>query len=67
MGSGAFLIEACRQLAKQLDEAWRFHKATPEIPPDEDRLLHARRLVAQRCLYGVDKNPFAVNFTKLSL
>jgi hypothetical protein len=34
--------------------------------PDEPLLL-ARRLVAQRCLYGVDKNPFAVNLAKLSL
>ncbi|MGB7444931.1 MAG: DUF559 domain-containing protein [Coleofasciculaceae cyanobacterium] len=30
-------------------------------------LLLARRLIAQRCLYGVDKNPFAVNLAKLSL
>ncbi|NJL84148.1 MAG: hypothetical protein HC890_16735 [Chloroflexaceae bacterium] len=29
--------------------------------------MAARRLVAQRCLYGVDKNPFAVNLAKLSL
>lgn len=29
--------------------------------------MHARRLVAQRCIYGVDKNPFAVNLAKLSL
>ncbi|WDD36300.1 class I SAM-dependent DNA methyltransferase (plasmid) [Nostoc sp. UHCC 0926] len=33
----------------------------------EEPLLIARRLVAQRCLYGVDKNPFAVNLAKLSL
>ncbi|MBD2424671.1 endonuclease domain-containing protein [Phormidium sp. FACHB-1136] len=32
-----------------------------------DPLRYARRLVAQRCLYGVDKNPFAVNLAKLSL
>ncbi len=37
------------------------------IPPDEDEVLHARRLVAQRCLYGVDKNPLAVDLAKLSL
>jgi hypothetical protein len=43
------------------------HKNTPAIPPDEDPDLHARRLVAQRCLYGVDKNPFAVDLAKLSL
>lgn len=30
-------------------------------------MLFARRLVAQRCLYGVDKNPFAVHLAKLSL
>ena len=67
MGSGAFLVEACRQLAERLVGAWNLHDCMPEIPPDEDPLLHARRLVAQRCLYGVDKNPFAVNLAKLSL
>ncbi len=67
MGSGAFLVEACRQLATHLVEAWEVHDCQPDIPPDEDPLLHARRLVAQRCLYGVDKNPFAVNLAKLSL
>ncbi len=35
--------------------------------PNEDPLLHARRLVAQRCLYGVDKNDAAVELAKLSL
>jgi hypothetical protein len=67
MGSGAFLVEACRQLAERLVTAWEVHDAMPELPPDEEALLHARRLVAQRCLYGVDKNPFAVNLAKLSL
>jgi hypothetical protein len=38
------------------------------IPKDTDeRLALARRLVAQRCLYGVDKNPLAVEMAKLSL
>ena len=37
------------------------------IPPDEDEVLHARRMVAQRCLYGVDRNPMAVDLAKLSL
>ncbi|WP_254434618.1 DNA methyltransferase [Aphanizomenon sp. UHCC 0183] len=67
MGSGAFLVESCRQLAQMLVESWNKHNALPEIPPDEEPLLYARRLVAQRCLYGVDKNPFAVNLAKLSL
>jgi hypothetical protein len=38
------------------------------IPEEaEDRIVYARRLVAQRCLYGVDKNPVAVEMAKLSL
>jgi len=67
MGSGAFLVEATRQLSEALVKAWRHHKQTPTIPPDEDELLFARRLVAQRCIYGVDKNPMAVDLAKLSL
>ncbi|MCY4368416.1 MAG: N-6 DNA methylase [bacterium] len=67
MGSGAFLVEACRQLADALIEAWRAHDAIPEIPPDENEEIYARRLVAQRCLYGVDRNPKAVDLAKLSL
>ncbi|AFY45236.1 DNA methyltransferase [Nostoc sp. PCC 7107] len=67
VGSGAFLVEACRQLAEKLVEAWNQHGMISEVPSDEESLLYARRLVAQRCLYGVDKNPFAVNLAKLSL
>jgi hypothetical protein len=68
MGSGAFLVEACRALAARLVQAWERHKdKKPAIPPDEDEELHARRLVAQRCLYGVDKNPLATDLTRLSL
>jgi type I restriction-modification system DNA methylase subunit len=67
MGSGAFLVEACRQLAEHLVEAWQRHEVQIQLPLDEDILLYARRMVAQRCLYGVDKNPFAVNLAKLSL
>ena len=67
MGSGAFLVEACRQLGDALVKAWHVHDCVPSIPPDEDEVLHARRIVAQRCLYGVDKNPMAVDLAKLSL
>ena len=68
MGSGAFLVEACRALGERLVAAWARWPATrPTIPADEDEELHARRLVAQRCLYGVDKNPRAVDLARLSL
>ncbi len=30
-------------------------------------MIFARRLVAQRCLYGVDRNPVAVDLAKMSL
>ncbi len=67
MGSGAFLVEACRQLADALIESWRAHGEAPGIPSDEDEVIFARRQVAQRCLYGVDRNPKAVDLAKLSL
>ena len=67
MGSGAFLVEACRQLGDELQRAWHYYHETPDIPPDEDEIIYARRLVAQRCLYGVDRNPLAVDLSKVSL
>ncbi len=67
MGSGAFLVETCRQLADALIDAWGAHGEMPPIPPDEDEVIFARRLVAQRCLYGIDRNPMAVGLAKVSL
>ena len=38
------------------------------IPKEtEERLTVARRIIADRCLYGVEKNPLAVEMAKLSL
>ena len=67
MGSGAFLVEACRQLGDALIESWHARDCLPELPVDEDEVIFARRLVAQRCLYGVDRNPMAVDLAKVSL
>ena len=67
MGSGAFLVETCRQLADALIDAWGAHGAMPVIPPDEDEVIYARRLIAQKCLYGIDRNPMAVDLAKVSL
>jgi hypothetical protein len=68
MGSGAFLVEACRQLAERLTKAWAHWPDTrPPISADEDEELHARRLIAIRCLYAVDRNPMAADLGRLSL
>jgi N-6 DNA Methylase len=72
MGSGAFLVEACRALAARLVKAWERHpdKKPKDIPPDEQENggeIYAKRLIAQRSLYGVDKNPLATDLAKLSL
>ncbi len=67
MGSGAFLVETCRQLGDHLVTAWRVHGTLPALPSGEDEDLFSRRLVAQRCLYGVDRNPMAVDLAKMSL
>lgn len=67
VGSAAFLVETCRQLADELIKAWRTHGGRPQVPPDETEELFAMRLIAQRCLYGVDRNPMAVDLAKLSL
>jgi hypothetical protein len=70
MGSGAFLVECCRQLADDVVAAWGRNHEIEKIAancPEGDVTAHARRLVAQCCLYGVDKNIMAVQLAKLSL
>jgi len=85
MGSGAFLVQACRWLAERLVEAWAQAEARgstvgadgrvvdadasiESLPLDtEARTIVARRLIAERCLYGVDLNPLAVELAKLSI
>lgn len=85
MGSGAFLVQACRWLAERLVESWQaagaddrlitvegrpsigVHAETTVPSDPEDRRAHARRLIADRCLHGVDVNPLAVEMAKLSL
>ncbi len=67
VGSAAFLVETSRQLADVLVRAWRVHGGRPVLPQDETEELLAMRTIAQRCLYGVDRNPMAVDLAKLSL
>jgi len=87
MGSGAFLVQACRYLAEKLVESWeliesgkpdvrltvtgevsRGHPEEQLVPEDrDDRMALALRLVVNRCIYGVDINPLAVELAKVSL
>lgn len=85
MGSGAFLVQACRWLADRLVESWAQAEALGMMinvdgrvvdadaneeslsRQTETRTIVARRLIAERCLYGVDLNPLAVELAKLSI
>lgn len=69
MGSGAFLVEACRQIGDELVKSWHYwkHPDLKSVDPGEGEILLARRKIAQRCLYGVDKNQMAVDLAKLSI
>ena len=75
VGSGAILVAACRYLADRLIRAWRAEGdpraadlATAADDPRRHRaVVEARRLVAERCCYGVDRNPMAVEMAKLSM
>ncbi len=120
MGSGHFLVEACRFLGDKLYEACRlcdeiatetekkiedaetedskaelkrrletYRQRILDLPDPEDEIIQylpsrapegeesglsqkkaealCRRLVAVHCLYGVDKNPLAVELAKLTL
>jgi hypothetical protein len=67
MGSGAFLVAACRYLAGSYESAIIASGGChPSDISDTDR-RGFRRLVAQRCLFGVDRNPIAVQLARLSL
>jgi len=67
MGSGAFLVAACRYLAQAYEAALVRHGGChPGDIGDEERAA-IRRTIAGRCLYGVDLNPMAVQLARLSL
>ncbi len=66
MGSGAFLVAACRYLSAAVERAAVAEgRSLEKWTPDERAAL--KRTVAQRCLFGVDRNPMAVQLARLSL
>ncbi|MEO2104475.1 MAG: hypothetical protein ABGZ36_02415 [Actinomycetota bacterium] len=75
VGSAAILVAAVRYLAEALLQA---QVATGEISPEAlstgasdaeslDARVRARRAIVSQCVYGVDRDPMAVEMAKLSL
>ena len=54
-----------------IDVDGQHHAAGAAVEPlpkaTEERIIIARRLVAERCIYGIDINPLAVELAKLSV
>ncbi|NLV08099.1 N-6 DNA methylase [Haloarcula rubripromontorii] len=69
MGSGHFLTSAIDYLAREIIDAQEKQAAQQgiETVDEEHDINWARRQVAQRCIYGVDLNPLAVELAKVSL
>jgi len=69
MGSGHFLTSAIDYLAREIIDAQERQAAQQgiETVDEEHDINWARRQVAQRCIYGVDLNPLAVELAKVSL
>lgn len=61
-GGGTFLIAALDYLGLSLSQI-----ETGSEQPSEDELREARRTVLMHCIYGVDRNPLAVELAKISL
>jgi Eco57I restriction-modification methylase len=67
MGSGAFLVAACRYLSGAYERALVDEGQAAPGDFDDDQRAAVRRLIAERCLAGVDANPIAVQLARLSL
>lgn len=67
MGSGAFLIAALRFLAAAYEHAGLAEGRWTPLEVTDERRASFRRTIAQHCLYGVDRNPIAVQVARLSL
>jgi hypothetical protein len=67
MGSGAFLVAACEYLAHAYEAALVAQGGchASDFGPREHASI--RRTIAERCIYGVDLNPMAVQLGRLSL
>src|SRR5207245_5094246 len=67
MGSGAFLVAACRYLTAAYETALITHGGYHGSDFGESERAAIRRTIGERWLYGVDLNPMAVQLARLSL
>ncbi|MEO0696962.1 MAG: Eco57I restriction-modification methylase domain-containing protein [Pseudomonadota bacterium] len=68
MGSGHFLIRACQYLAEEIaTNPYTGDDDADAIAEEESTITFWKRKVAERCLFGVDANPMAVELAKLAL
>ena len=67
MGSGAFLVSALEVISEKYKEALIREGRISEEELDEEKEAEIRRRVLERCIYGVDLNPMAVELAKVSL
>ncbi|MFE2390547.1 Eco57I restriction-modification methylase domain-containing protein [Streptomyces althioticus] len=67
MGSGAFLVPAVHQLTEAYGEALAREGELLDHKLDDAERAAYRRLIVERCIYGVDLNPMAVELAKVSL
>lgn len=67
MGSGAFLVAACRYLASAYEHALVEAGGCLASDIGDAERVAIRQTIAERCLYGVDLNPMAVQLARLSL
>ncbi|EMF0828878.1 TPA: N-6 DNA methylase [Pseudomonas aeruginosa] len=65
-GSGHFLLAAARRLAEKLAQLRSLEGGQEgAIQPQDYR--HALREVVARCIYGVDRNPMAIELARMAL
>lgn len=61
-GSGHFLLAAARRIGKELARI-----RTGEDEPSPERIREAVRDAVSHCIYGVDRNPLAVDLCRVAL
>jgi hypothetical protein len=67
MGSGAFLVAACRYLTERAEQALVAEGAWTARDIVEADRADLARAIAEQCLYGIDRNATAVQLARLSL